>query len=109
MKIEKTRKQILIDRLLEAKQITKEEADILLEEVYNMPYVPIIPMQPVQPQPFPQPSYPNPLPVQTDWRDRYLSNEMERRRQIAEACPCNPKNNGSGICGCTLTGPVIIA
>ncbi len=23
-----------------------------------------------------------------------------------ERCPCNPKNGGSGVCGCTLNNPV---
>lgn len=28
-------------------------------------------------------------------------------KDYSETCPCNPKNGGSGVCGCILGGPRI--
>lgn len=84
----KTKKELIIDRLLENKDITLEEAaELSKEEILPITY--------------PQPIN-NPL-GSDDWATR----EMNRRIQYAENCPCNPKNGGSGICGCTLANPFI--
>lgn len=112
MKIEKTRKQLIVDKLLEEKKINEfEAAELLKEDIPQLPYVQIIPQQPYKP--FPQqpymPSYPFPIPVQEDWKQKWANEEMNRRARIADACSCNPKNGGSGICGCVLTGQIIMS
>jgi hypothetical protein len=84
------KKALLIDRLLENNDITREEAEILREE--NEMFNPIVPYIP-EPEPL----------NNNDW----ISRELNQRMNIAENCPCNPKNGGSGMCGCTLASPVI--
>lgn len=106
MKNEKTRKEIIIDRLLEEETITPLEAAELLKEDYKVPQLPYIPAIPQQPY---MPSYPSPMRVQEDWKLKWINQEMDRRARIADACPCNPKNGGSGMCGCVLTGPIIMS
>lgn len=32
----------------------------------------------------------------------------QKSKSFSDLCGCNPKNGGSGICGCTLSGPEII-
>lgn len=111
-----TKKEALIDKLLEKKEITPEEALILAEK--EIQFVPVNPQPSIPINPLPQvPSYPiTPLPInpQQPWypaqqspMDKWANDEMNRRMEILDRCPCNPKNGGSGVCHCTLTGSVI--
>lgn len=108
-----TPKEALIDKLLEKKEITKEEAELLGEK--EIQFVPVNPQPAIPINPLPQvPAYPiTPIPTnpQQPWYpspiDKWANDEMNRRMEIADKCPCNPKNGGSGLCGCTLTGSVI--
>jgi hypothetical protein len=117
-----TPKEKIIQRLLRADQITEDEAAILLKEpdpkvvkeiqfiplprpvsplppIGPIPTTPISPLSPFQPKPNP---WPNPF-KQNDW----INDELQRRIDHAERCQCNPKNGGSGMCGCVLASPVI--
>ena len=108
MSLEKTRKETIIDRLLEKKEITPFEAVELLKEDYKVPQLPNLPQLPYIPQQIPSnPPLPFPQPL-IDWRQKWANDEMNRRMQIAARCSCNPANGGSGVCGCVLTGPVIM-
>lgn len=105
---EKTRKETIIDRLLELKAITPMEAVELLKDDYKYPHVPVLPITPI---PMPQqpaiPQYPM-FPQQQDWRQKWVNEELDRRAKYVENCPCNPKNGGSGMCGCTMSGSIIM-
>lgn len=114
----KPEKNEIIQRLFNEKIITLEEVMILSEsekEFVPVPYpapapAPIFPQpqQPIYPQPYTPPSYPPQYPqTYPNPMDKWAQDEMQRRMEIADRCPCNPKNGGSGICGCVLTGPVI--
>lgn len=88
-------KEGLIQRLLKEGKITQDEAYLLRkEEQKNIEYIPGNNGFP------PIRKFRN---TQQDW----IQKEMENRQRIADNCPCNPANGGSGICGCTLTGPII--
>jgi hypothetical protein len=110
-------KQAIIQRLFEKEMITLEEVMILsatekefIPVPYQVPQQPVFPQpqQPIYPQPYTPPSYPPQYPPSyPNPMDQWAQDEMKRRAEIADRCPCNPKNGGSGICGCTLTGPVI--
>jgi len=103
---EKTRKETIIDRLLELQAITPMEAVELLKDDYKFPQVPVLPIIPQQPYlPYPQPVFPIP---QQDWRQKWANEELERRARVVDNCPCNPKNGGSGVCGCTMGGGSVI-
>ncbi len=100
-------KEALIRKLLKEKKITEDDAIVLRREEKEIQFIPM-----PQPQKFkmpePLPSYPaQPYPNYPLGNQDWIHGEMERRAKIAENCSCNPKNGGSGVCGCTLTGPVI--
>jgi hypothetical protein len=100
---EKTVKETIIDRLIENKDITKEEGNMLLEkELVFIPNTPVIPQLPYQP--YTQPLYPMP---QINPQQKWISDELDRRADFARRCSCNPANGGSGICGCVMVGPII--
>lgn len=90
-------KQTIIDRLLLEEKITLEEFEVLKnnDNVFS-PALPFIP----------QPINIPPIPID-NWRDTWIQQQMERSAMIAENCACNPKNGGSGLCGCTLANSVI--
>jgi hypothetical protein len=91
-------KEGLIQRLLKEGKISQDDAYLLRKEQQPVQY---IPAPPANPYAFPAiKKFTNP---NRDWMDA----ELDRRARIAENCGCNPANGGSGICGCTLTGPVI--
>lgn len=94
-------KKFLIERLLKEGKISKDDA-IVLEREEQKDVVFITP-QPANP-------FINPLPVITPKpykQSGWIEEELDRRARIAENCACNPANGGSGMCGCTLTGPII--
>jgi len=100
---EKTRKETIIDRLIENKDITIEEGDMLLEK--ELVFIPNTPLLPQIPQPYyPQPLYPMP---QISPQQKWINDELDRRADFARRCPCNPANGGSGVCGCVNVGPII--
>ena len=92
-------KEHLIKKLLKDGKITKDDAIVLGREEQAIEYLTPPPVNPFIPQ---QPLYPQPF-KKNDW----ISEEMNRRQKIAENCPCNPANGGSGMCGCVMTGPII--
>ncbi len=98
---EKTRKETIIDRLLELAAITPMEAVELLKDDYKFPQVPYLPTYPMQPLP--------PIVPQQDWRQKWVNEELDRRARVIDNCPCNPKNGGSGMCGCTMSGSIIMS
>lgn len=73
-------KEKIIERLLEEKNITAEEAVILLKEQYFT-------------QDFRK--YGDPIDC---------TNDMV---PYGEICSCNPKNGGSGICGCIMGNQLV--
>jgi hypothetical protein len=77
-------KEALIIRLIKENKITEEEALILIQKDYV--FVPnILPAAEPKFQPFVfQPN--SPINKQTHF----------------DQCSCNPKNGGSGICGCNM-------
>lgn len=87
-------KEYLIEKLLKEGKITQDDAYVLRKEEKELVY-----LTPPLPNPFIKryPHDPN------DW----IIAELDRRQKIIENCGCNPANGGSGVCGCTLTGPVI--
>jgi len=92
-------KESLITRLLNEGKITRDEAALLRKkEEKEIQYIPS-----------PTPSYPMiPMPAIKPFKQKsWIDEEMEKRAGIAERCGCNPANGGSGICGCTLTGPIV--
>lgn len=84
-------KELLIEKLLREGKISKDDANVLKREEKVVEYIPT-------PPPVFQPQKPK----------SWLEQEMDNRARIAENCPCNPANGGSGVCGCVLTGPVVI-
>lgn len=78
-------KDALIIRLIKENKITEEEALILMQKDYVF-----------VPNSFPaaEPKFPN-LPL------TYIDPPINKQIHF-EQCGCNPKNGGSGICGCTL-------
>jgi hypothetical protein len=90
-------KKFLIERLLKEGKISKDDAIVLeREEQKDVVFI------------TPQPA--NPFlktPAQPYKQRSWIDEELDRRAKIAENCPCNPANGGSGMCGCTLTGPII--
>lgn len=99
-----TKKEVLIDRLLENNDINADEAmELRREEIQFIPIPHIIPQEPYNP--YPQPLYPLP---QISPQQRWMNEELDRRAKIVERCGCNPANGGSGMCGCTMGGMVII-
>lgn len=88
-------KEGLIQRLLKEGKITQDDAYLLRRE-QPIQYIPEPPVNP-----FPA------IKRFTNPKQGWIEKEMENRQRIAENCGCNPANGGSGICGCTLTGPII--
>lgn len=94
-------KEHLIKKLLKEGKITKDDAIVLgREEEKGTEYLtpqppanPFSPFPPITPQPYKQRSW--------------IDEELDRRAKIAENCGCNPAKGGSGICGCSSTGPII--
>lgn len=70
-------KQQIVQRLLDKNSITAEEATILLKEVRYIAGC-------------------DPYNISTDNITTY-----------GDICSCNPKNGGSGICGCAIGNKVI--
>jgi len=99
-----SRKRVIIDRLLEKKEITQDEAlDLLTEQHFIVPYLPFI-------QDYPSPApMPSNIPQFVDQKQRWINDELEKRADFAQRCSCNPANGGSGLCGCTMSGAVITA
>jgi hypothetical protein len=88
-------KESLIQRLQKEGKITQDEAYLLRREKQKeIEYIP-------GNNGFP------PIRKFRSTQDDWMENEMEKRQRIAENCSCNPAKGGSGICGCTLTGPII--
>lgn len=89
-------REALIQRLLKDGKISQDEFYLLSRrEIEYVPQPPVSPFPPIKKV------YPTTIPKS------WMEAEMERRQQIAENCGCNPANGGSGICGCTLTGPIL--
>jgi len=86
-------KEFLIEKLLKEGKITKDDAYVLKREEKVIEYL------------TPPPA--NPFLVQPQKHKSWIEMEMENRARIAANCACNPANGGSGVCGCTLTGPII--
>jgi hypothetical protein len=89
-------KELLIKKLLDEGKITKDDAIVLGREEKVIEYITPPPVNPFI-KDFSAPFKPK------SWIDE----ELDRRARIAENCGCNPANGGSGVCGCTLTGPII--
>jgi len=89
-------KERLIDKLLKEGKINQDDAYVLRREESGVVY-----LTPPQPNPFIK-EFPA-IKKQNDW----ITNELNRRADIAANCACNPANGGSGVCGCVLTGPII--
>lgn len=87
-------KELLIEKLLREGKISKDDANVLKREEKAIEYLP----------------YPPPItPIVPQKPKSWIEQEMDNRARIAENCPCNPANGGSGLCGCVLTGPIIIS
>lgn len=86
-------KEMLIEKLLKEGKITRDDANVLKREEKVIEYIPAPPV-------FNQ-------PYKFQRSKTWIETEMENRQRIAENCGCNPANGGSGMCGCTLTGPII--
>ena len=86
-------KEFLIEKLLKEGKITKDDANVLKREEKVIEYLTPPPV--------------NPFIVQPQKQKTWIEMEMENRARIAENCACNPANGGSGMCGCTLVGPII--
>jgi hypothetical protein len=97
-------KEYLIEKLLKEGKISQDDAYLLRREEKGVVYLtPPEPNRFIKQVPGIYPAQqPNPY-KQNDW----ITDEMNRRAKIAENCPCNPANGGSGLCGCTLASPVI--
>lgn len=91
-------KQTILDRLLIEKKITLEELEILKNNDDNV-FTPVLPF-------IPQPVNIPLIPIDNG-HNTWIQQQLERSALIAENCACNPKNGGSGMCGCTLANPVI--
>lgn len=85
----------IVERLLEEKHITAEEAVVLLREVEYIDPNPVIGpgIIPI----CPAPNFPNPFEITGD----------EEMVPYGEICSCNPKNGGSGICGCIMANQLV--
>jgi hypothetical protein len=93
-------KEILIKKLLKEGKITKDDAIVLEREEKGIEFLtPNTPNKFLNPEPI---ITPKPY-KQSSW----IEKELDRRANIAQTCGCNPANGGSGVCGCTLTGPLI--
>jgi hypothetical protein len=86
-------KEFLIKKLLKEGKISKDDANVLKREEKVIEYL--------------TPPPDNPFIVQPQKQKSWIEMELENRARIAENCACNPRNGGSGICGCTLVGPII--
>jgi len=92
-----TEKDRLISRLIEKGEITEQEAALLKESEIVI----------VKEEDNVFPNDVNPFPPAQFPKNNWINDELQRRADIAKNCGCNPANGGSGICGCTLTGPII--
>lgn len=75
----------IVERLLEEKTITAEEAVVLLTEISPIRVEPFIgrPFEPI------------------------LIEREDDMVPYGEICSCNPKNGGSGICGCVMGNTMV--
>lgn len=88
-------KELLIEKLLRDGKISKDDAHVLKREEKVVEYITPPPANPFLKE------FINIKPKS------WIEQEMDNRARIAENCGCNPANGGSGVCGCTLTGPII--
>ena len=86
-------KEFLIEKLLKEGKITKDDANVLRRGERVIDYI----REPPHQYPFPEIMKPK----------SWIEQEMDNRARIVENCGCNPANGGSGVCGCTLSGPII--
>ena len=87
-------KEFLIKKLLKEGKITQDDAIVLgREELKPIEYI--------------TPTPTNPFLNKPERQKTWIEMEMDNRARIAQNCACNPANGGSGMCGCTLTGPII--
>lgn len=84
----KSQKELIIDRLLEKNEITQDEV-LILNDITTFKHL-------QDNTPFKKSSL--------NWQEQLANNELERRAEILDKCSCNPKNGGSGVCGCTIGG-----
>jgi hypothetical protein len=91
-------KEGLIQRLLKEGKITQDDAYLLRREQQQP--IQYIPEQPINPFPA--------IKRFNDPRQEWIQKELDNRARILENCSCNPANGGSGVCGCTLSGPLVI-
>lgn len=92
----------IVKRLLKKGHITVDEAVTLLETVVIKEPEPLKPWNPVigtdNLRPFNTENVPNPLEITLD---------AEKLVPYSSICPCNPKNGGGGICGCTMGNSMV--
>jgi hypothetical protein len=103
-----TPREKIIQRLLRAEQITEEEAAVLLKEpdpkvVKEIQFIPM--PRPISPLPpiAPYPTVPkSPFSPVNPWAPKPVQPFQADPFDYFESCGCNPKNGGSGLCGCVL-------
>ncbi len=87
----KSKKELLIDKLIESGKISKEDGNVLSGEHELFPF-----------------KYTEPAPYLTP-QERAINDELIRKTELIDRCGCNPKNGGSGVCGCTMSSMTIIS
>lgn len=94
----------IVERLLKEGHITAAEAVVLLKEekvildLDNIRPGPFVPDNPWVGPDITGPFVPNPFEITGDKDDMVPYGEL---------CSCNPKNGGSGICGCVMANKLV--